>query len=73
MSKENQIEEEGTVIDVLPGTKFRVELKSGRIVIAYLAGKMRQHFVKVCEGDSVRVAFSQYDFTQGRIVYRNKN
>ncbi|NLT19193.1 MAG: Translation initiation factor IF-1 [Firmicutes bacterium ADurb.Bin080] len=73
MPKETQIEEEGTVIEVLPGTKFKVELKSGRVVLAYLAGKMRQHFVKVCQGDSVRVAFSQYDFTQGRIIYRNKN
>lgn len=73
MSKENQIEEEGTVIEVLPGTKFKVQLKSGLVVMAYLAGKMRQHFVKVCEGDSVRVVFSPYDFTKGRIVYRNKN
>ncbi|HQC54616.1 MAG TPA: translation initiation factor IF-1 [Clostridia bacterium] len=73
MSKEGIIEEEGTVIEVLPGTKFKVELKSGRIVMAYLSGKMRQSFIKVTEGDQVRVAFGQYDFTMGRITYRYKN
>lgn len=73
MAKEGLIEEEGTVIEVLPGTKFKVELKSGRIVTAYLSGKMRQRFIKVNEGDQVKVAFGQYDFTMGRITYRNKN
>lgn len=73
MSKDDTIEVDGVVTEVLPGTTFRVKLTNGHIITAYLAGKMRVHYVKVCEGDSVRVAISPYDLNKGRIVYRNKN
>jgi translation initiation factor IF-1 len=73
MSKDDVIEVEGVVTEVLPGTNFRVRLTNGHTVLAYLAGKMRVHYVKVCEGDSVKVAISPYDLNKGRIVYRNKS
>ncbi len=73
MSKDDAIEVEGTVIEALPGTTFKVRLINGHEIIAYLAGKMRVHFVKVSEGDKVKVAISPYDLNKGRIVYRNKN
>jgi translation initiation factor IF-1 len=73
MSKDDIIEVEGTVTEVLPGTTFRVKLTNGHEILAYLAGKMRMHYVKVCEGDSVKVAISPYDLNKGRIIYRNKN
>ncbi|MDR2267692.1 MAG: translation initiation factor IF-1 [Christensenellaceae bacterium] len=73
MSKDDVIEFEGVVTEVLPGTTFRVKLSNGHVIFAYLSGKMRLHYVKVYEGDSVKVAVSPYDLEKGRIVYRNKN
>jgi translation initiation factor IF-1 len=73
MSKEDVIELEGVVTEVLPATTFRVKLSNGHVITAYLAGKMRVHYVKVTEGDSVKVAISPYDLTKGRIIYRNRN
>ncbi|MDR0696411.1 MAG: translation initiation factor IF-1 [Christensenellaceae bacterium] len=73
MSKDDVVEIDGIVTEVLPSTTFRVKLTNGHVIIAYLSGKMRSHYVKVCEGDSVRVAMSLYDLNKGRIVYRNKN
>ena len=59
----------GTVIEALPDTTFRVELEDGRIILAYLAGKMRMHYVKVMLGDKVSLVLSP-DGERGRIVYR---
>ncbi len=73
MSKDDVIEVEGVVTEVLPSTTFRVKLPNGSSILAYLGGKMRVHYVKVCVGDSVKVAISPYDLTKGRIIYRNKN
>ena len=73
MPKDDFIEAEGVVTEVLPATNFRVKLTNGHIITAYLAGKMRVHYVKVCVGDSVKVAVSPYDLNKGRIIYRNKN
>lgn len=73
MSKDDVIEIEGVVIEALPGTNYKVKLSNGHIILAYLSGKMRQHYVKVFEGDNVKVAISPYDLNRGRIVYRNKN
>jgi len=73
MSKDDVIELEGVVTEVLPATNFRVKLENGHVILAYLAGKMRVHYVKVCVGDKVRVAISPYDLDKGRIIYRNKN
>lgn len=72
MSKDDVIEVEGKVIELLPGTTFKVELINGHVITAYLCGKMRQRTIKVCVGDSVKVEMSPYDLNKGRITYRNK-
>lgn len=72
MSKEDVIEAEGKVIEVLPNTKFEVQLVNGHVIVAYLAGKLRKNNIKVVEGDTVKVELSPYDLTKGRIVWRNK-
>ena len=73
MSKDDVIEVEGKVIELLPGTNFKVELVNGHVINAYLCGKMRQRTIKVCVGDSVKVEMSPYDLNRGRISDRNKN
>lgn len=73
MSKEDVIEAEGTVIEILPNTNFKVELTNKRVIIAYLSGKLRKNYIKILEGDAVKVELSPYDLTKGRIVWRNKN
>ena len=72
MSKEDNIEVEGTVIETLPNATFKVELENGQIVLAYVSGKMRMHFIKILPGDKVTVELSPYDLTKGRITYRFK-
>lgn len=72
MSKEDVIEVEGVVTEVLPGTNFKVKLTNGHIITAYLSGKMRQFTVRVSVGDKVKVAISPYDLNKGRIIYRNR-
>lgn len=66
------IEIEGTVREVLPNTNFRVELENGHEILAYLSGKMRQHYIRVLEGDRVKVELSPYDLSRGRVTYRYK-
>jgi len=69
------IEVEGVVKECLPNTKFLVEIKVGdkkHEVNGYLSGKMRMHYIRILEGDKVRMELSPYDTTQGRITYRNK-
>lgn len=63
---------EGTVTEVLPNTKFRVELENGHKILAYLSGKMRKHYIRVLEGDRVKCELSPYDLSKGRITYRYK-
>jgi len=70
-SKE-KIELEGTVIETLPGTMFRVELDNGHVVLAYPSGKMRKYYIRILLGDRVRLELSPYDLERGRIVYRYK-
>ena len=70
MAKEEAVEVEGKVIERLRNARFRVELPGGHQVLAYVSGKMRRYFIKILEGDTVRLALSPYDLTQGRIVYR---
>lgn len=70
--KEEKIVVEGTIIEALPGTQFRVRLDTGHEVIAYLSGKMRKYYIRILLGDRVRVELSPYDLTRGRIVYRYK-
>ena len=73
MPKEEHIEMEGTVIDSLPNTMFRVELENGHVVIAHISGRMRKNYIRILTGDKVRVELTPYDLSKGRIVYREKN
>jgi translation initiation factor IF-1 len=68
----DKIELEGTVVDCLPATQFKVELDNGHEVLAYLSGKMRRYYIRVLLGDRVLVELSPYDLTRGRITYRFK-
>ena len=70
MPKEEHIEMEGTVIETLPNTMFRVELDNGHVITAHLSGKMRKHYIRILTGDRVKVELTPYDLTKGRIVYR---
>jgi translation initiation factor IF-1 len=72
MPKEDNIEVNGKVLENLPNAMFRVELESGQVVLAYVSGKMRMHFIKILPGDKVLVELSPYDLTRGRITYRFK-
>jgi translation initiation factor IF-1 len=72
MLKEDNIEVEGTVLETLPNAMFKVELENGQVVLAYVSGKMRMHFIKILPGDKVTVELSPYDLTKGRITYRFK-
>ena len=67
------LEVEGTVIEALPNTNFMVELENGHKVLAHLSGKMRQRYIRVVPGDTVRVELSPYDLTRGRITYRMRD
>jgi len=70
--KEDKIDVEGTIIEALPATQFRVRLDNGHEILAYLSGKMRRYYIRILLGDRVRVELSPYDLTRGRIVYRYK-
>ena len=72
MAKEDYIEMEGTVVETLPNTTFRVELDNGHIVNAYISGRMRKNYIRILTGDRVTVQLTPYDLTKGRISYRNK-
>ncbi len=69
---EGKIQLEGTVVEALPGTQFRVQLDNGHEILAYLSGKMRKYYIRILLGDRVRVEVSPYDLTRGRIIYRFK-
>ncbi len=72
MSKEDQIEMEGKVIETLPNTTFRVELDNGHVIIAHISGKMRKHYIRILTGDRVKVDMTPYDLTKGRITCRQR-
>lgn len=72
MAKEDHIEMEGTVIETLPNTQFRVELENGHVVIAHISGKMRKHYIRILRGDKVTLQLTPYDLSKGRIIYRNR-
>ncbi len=70
MPKEEHIEMEGTVIETLPNTMFRVELENGHVIMAHISGKMRKHYIRILTGDKVTVQLTPYDLSKGRITYR---
>lgn len=72
MTKEDHIEMEGTVIDTLPNTMFRVQLENGHIITAHISGRMRKNYIRILTGDKVKVELTPYDLTKGRIVYRSR-
>lgn len=69
-NKDDVIEIEGKVIDVLPGGYFRVELENKHTVVAHVSGKIRMNYIRILPGDTVIIELSQYDLTRGRITYR---
>ena len=73
MPKEEVIEMEGVVREVLPNTQFRVMLANGADVLAYASGKMRKHRIRILAGDKVTLEMSPYDLTKGRINFRHKD
>ena len=73
MAKEDTIEMEGVVNEVLPDTRFRVDLLNGHVIIAYLSGKMRKHRIRILAGDKVNLEMTPYDLTKGRITFRHKD
>ncbi len=72
MAKGDSIEMDGTVIDTLPNTMFRVELENGHVVTAHISGRMRKHYIRILTGDKVKVELTPYDLSKGRIVYRSR-
>jgi translation initiation factor IF-1 len=73
MAKEAMIEMDGTVSEVLPDTRFRVKLDNGHIVMAYVAGKMKKHRIRILTGDKVSLEMSPYDLSKARINFRHKD
>lgn len=70
--KDDKILMEGTIVEALPGTQFKVELENGHTILAYLSGKMRKYYIRVLLGDNVTVEMSPYDLSRGRITFRHK-
>ena len=70
MSKQDLLEFEGKVSDLLPNAMFRVKLENGHTVTAHTAGKLRKNRIRVLQGDKVRVEMTPYDLTKGRIIFR---
>jgi translation initiation factor IF-1 len=71
MAKEELIEMQGKVDEILPDSRFRVTLDNGHAIIAYTGGKMRKHNIRIIAGDSVTLEMSPYDLTKGRITFRH--
>ena len=71
MAKEELIEMRGRVEEVLPDSRYRVELDNGHKLVAYTSGKMRKHHIRILAGDSVALELSPYDLTKGRITFRH--
>lgn len=70
MPRDDLLEMEGVITEVLPNTTYRVKLETGQTILAYISGKMRQNNIKVLLGDHVKLEMSTYDLSKGRIVYR---
>ena len=72
MSKDDAIELEGTILETLPNTMFRVKLENGHVIIAHISGRMRKNYIRILTGDQVTVEMTPYDLSKGRIVYRGR-
>ena len=71
MAKEELLEMQGTVSEVLPDSRFQIVLDNGHSLVAYTAGKMRKHHIRILAGDKVSLEISPYDMTKGRITFRH--
>ena len=71
MAKEELLQMQGVVTEVMPDSRFLVKLENGHTLVAYTAGKMRKHFIRIIVGDKVTVELSPYDLTKGRINFRH--
>ena len=72
MSKDDVIEMEGSILETLPNTVFRVKLENGHVITAHISGRMRKHYIRILTGDRVKIEMTPYDLTKGRITYRMK-
>ena len=72
MAKDEAIELEGTVVESLPNTTFKVDIGNGHTILAHISGKLRMNFIRILPGDKVTVQMSPYDLTRGRITWRTK-
>lgn len=73
MAKEELLEFEGVVTDVLPDARFRVKLENGHEIVAYTAGRMKKHRIRTLVGDRVTIEMTPYDLDKGRVVFRHKD
>ncbi len=73
MSKNDLIEAEGKVIECLPNANFKVQLANGHVIDAYISGKLRMNYIRIIEGDNVKIEMSPYDLKRGRITWRSKS
>jgi translation initiation factor IF-1 len=73
MAKEELIQLEGLVTEILPDARYRVQLDAGQVIIAYTAGKMKKNRIKTLAGDRVTVEMSPYDLEKGRLIFRHKD
>ena len=72
MSKEDTIQMQGEVIEMLPNATFRVKLENDHVVLGHISGKMRMHYIKILPGDKVTVELTPYDLSRARIIFRVK-
>jgi translation initiation factor IF-1 len=73
MAKEEQMQFEGLVTEILPDSRFRIRLDAGHEIVAYTAGKMKKNRIKTMAGDRVTVEMSPYDVERGRLIFRHKD
>ena len=73
MPKEELLQFEGLVLEILPDARYRVQLDGGHAIVAYTAGKMKRNRIKTLAGDRVTVEMSPYDLEKGRLIFRHKD
>jgi len=72
MAKEDTIQMQGEVVEMLPNATFRVKLENGHVITAHISGRMRKNYIRILTGDKVKVEMTPYDLSKGRITYRMK-
>ena len=72
MKNKDVVELEGVVVEALPNALFRVKLETGQVILGHVSGKIRKNFIRILQGDKVKIELSPYDLTRGRITFRSK-